>query len=317
MRRLGSQGPEISLVGYGAWEAGGRMWGSPRDDRTVIEAIQAAVDAGMNWIDTAEVYGGGRSEELVAEAIQGRRDRVMVFTKVAPSVSGIHPQGIRTAVQQCLRRLRTDRIDLFQIHGPDRDVPLEDSWAAMAELVDEGLVRWIGVSNFGRRLVERCLTIRHVDSVQNQFSLLHRDDADGLLPWLAERGVGYLAYGPLAFGLLTGAIGPDTEFEESDWRSGRRHQVGYYDDLFAPGRFEENLQRVERLKGIAGRLEVSVPELALRAALDHPGMTGVIAGSVNAGHVRANARAGDLRLEPADLAEVLRAVASGADREPG
>lgn len=307
-KRLGAHGPEISVVGYGAWEAGGDVWGSPVEQEDIVAAMHAAIDAGMNWIDTAEAYGDGRSEELVGKVLRDRRDEVMVFTKVAPFASGARAEDVRRAIVGSLARLDVEVIDLYQVHWPSRDVPVAETWGAMAELVDEGLARFIGVSNFDRELVERCVRIRHVDSVQNHYSLLHADDRADLLPWLAERGIGYLAYGPLAFGLLGGSITRDTTFDDDDWRSGRRWRVEYYDELFSPGRFERNLDRVERLRPIADRLGVPLAALALAALTHTSGVTGVIAGSTKRDHVRENASAGDLRIDEATLNEIERAV---------
>ena len=151
-RNLGTDNPEISVVGYGAWQAGGADWGGRATDDDVIAAIRAALDSGQTWIDTAEVYGKGRSEELVGRAIAGRRDEVLLFTKVAPDDegSGIRPDEIRSAIQGSLRRLGTDHVDLYQVHWPDDRIPVEETWGAMAELVREGLARRIGVSNFDR-----------------------------------------------------------------------------------------------------------------------------------------------------------------------
>ena len=306
-RRLGSRGPEISVVGYGAWEAGGEQWGEDVDDARVIEAMEAAVDNGMTWLDTAEAYGDGRSEELVGRVAQRHRGEVMVFTKVAPFASGLRPEQVKQAAEGSLKRLGVDHIDLYQIHWPDDtgEVPIEDTWGAMAELQDAGTVRYLGVSNFDRELVARCLAIRHVDSVQNQFSLLHRDDRDELLPWVEDRGVGYLGYGPLAFGLLTGTLTRDTTFDEDDWRSGNDN-VSYYDELFAPGTFERNIERVEGLKDVADRVGVPVSTLALKAAIATPGITAVIAGSRNPDHVRSNAEAGSEPLDASVLEEIDR-----------
>jgi aryl-alcohol dehydrogenase-like predicted oxidoreductase len=163
------------------------------------------------------------------------------------------------------------------------------------------------VSNFDRDLIERCLAVRHVDSVQNQFHLLHRDDADDLLPWLQERGVGYLGYGPLAFGLLTGTIAKDATFHDDDWRGGG-HNVSYYDDLFAPGKLEASVARVDRLKPIAVRLGVPLPSLAIRAAIETPGVTAVIAGSRKPKHTAENATATDIALDGATLTEIEEAL---------
>jgi methylglyoxal reductase len=308
-RTLGRDGPAISVIGFGAWEAGGDVWGANPSDERVVSAVHAAIEAGMTWIDTAEGYGRGASERIVGEAIAGRRDQVLVFTKVAPKPygSGFDGEGIRRGIQGSLERLGIEYVDLYQLHWPDRDVPIEESWSAMAELQEEGLVRRIGLSNVNRWMVEHCLAVHHVDSVQNEFSLLSRDDRRTLLPWLAERGVGYLAYGPLAYGMLSGAIRRDTRFDPEDWRSGRRG-MDSYQRFFAPGKLERNADRVDRLRPIAERLGVSVATLALRWVVEQPGVTAAIAGSRNPDHARDNASAGDLRLDPETLAEIEAAV---------
>jgi methylglyoxal reductase len=304
-RKLGSGGPEISVVGYGAWEAGGDMWGPNESEGAVVEAIRAAIDAGMTWIDTAEVYGDGRSEQLVAKAVADRRDDVLIFTKVAPrpAGSGFRAEEIKRAIRGSLERLGTDHVDLYQLHWPAMSVPVEETWGAMAELQDAGLAAHIGVSNFDRPLVERCLSVRHVQSVQNEFSLFHQEDRRRFLPWLDEQGVGYLAYGPLAFGLLTGAIREDTTFHPGDWRSGTMG-MSSYSRLFAPRKRGENLERVERLRVIAERLGTELAPLALRWVIEQRGVTAAIAGSRKAAHVRSNAAAGDLQLDAKTLQEI-------------
>jgi aryl-alcohol dehydrogenase-like predicted oxidoreductase len=305
MRTLGSKGPEISVVGYGAWEAGGQLWGSAPADDQLKDAMRAAIDAGCNWIDTAEIYGRGRSEELVGQVANERRDEVLVFTKIAPFTSTMSPEQVNRAIRGSLRRLQLDHVDLYQLHWPTPQLDWEETWGAMAGLVDEGLTRFIGLSNVGREEVERCEAIRHVDSVQNQFSLLHQEDRAELLPWLDSHGVGYLAYGPLAFGLLTGAITAQTTFEPSDWRSGKV-PMDYYEELFAPGNFERNLAKVERLQGLTNARGIDTAAAALGAALEVRGVTAVIAGSTRPNHVKANAAAGELRLDPVTLREIDR-----------
>ena len=209
MRQLGAGGPEISVVGFGSWEAGGMHWGPNSSEQDVIAAIHAGLDAGMTWVDTAEVYGDGVSERIVGRAVAGRGD-VLVFTKVAPDEgSGLRPDQVRGAIDASLQRLGRDHIDLYQVHWPSDDVPIEETWGAMAELVTAGKARLIGVSNFDRALIERCQAIHPVASVQNEFSRLHRGDRDELLPWLAAQGIGYLAYSPLAAGRLSGALPHD------------------------------------------------------------------------------------------------------------
>ena len=304
MRKLGSQGPEISVVGFGSWEAGGSSWGPEVPDERTIEAIRTGLDSGMNWIDTAEIYGGGRSEELVGKAIQGRSD-AMVFTKVAPkrSGSGYDAAGVRKGAEASLRRLGREVIDLYQLHWPSSGVPLEETWTAMAQLVDDGLVRYIGVSNFDRKWIEKCEAIRHVDSLQPHFSMLHQEGRDELFSFCADNGTGVIAYGPLAYGLLTGTFTKDTTFPEDDWRGGG-HDMSYYDQLFAPGKFEANINRVEGLRPVAKRLGVTLPQLALAWVFHQNGLTGAIAGSRSPEHVKDNAGAGSVELSSDDLAEI-------------
>src|SRR4249919_303411 len=305
-RQLGPAGPEISVVGYGAWQAGGAHWGEPVPDGDVIAAIRAALDSGQTWIDTAEVYGQGRSEELVGQAIAGRRDEVLLFTKVAPDDegSGIRPDEIRSAIEGSLRRLGTDHVDLYQVHWPDDRIPVEETWGAMAELVHEGLALRIGVSNFDRGLVERCTPIHPVASVQNELSLLCRDDTWGLLPWLAGQGIGYLAFSPLASGLLTGRIAADATFADGDWRR----------DEFTPDRLAEAVPRVERLTALAARIDLTAADIALAWVLHKPGVTGAICGTLSAANARRNSAAGDIQLDRAVLAEAGELFTSGAGR---
>ena len=303
-KRLGSHGPEISVVGYGAWEAGGTSWGAAPPDEQTVDAIRKGIEAGMSWVDTAEIYGHGRSEELVGEALAGYDD-VMVFTKVAPSESGtgFDAGSVRRAAEKSLRRLGRDVIDLYQLHWPDDSIPVEETWGAMSSLVDDGLARWIGVSNFDRELIECCLAIRHVDSLQQEHSMLHRDDED-LFSWCAEQGIGVLAYGPLAFGLLTGAITSETTFDDDDWRSGKLGTGGYYGELFAPGKIERNLAIVERLRPVAEAAGASPAQLALAWIVSHDWATAAIAGSRSPEHTVENAAAADVTLDAATLAEI-------------
>lgn len=304
-RGLGSNGPEISVVGFGAWEAGGMAWGPNPPDEQTIGAMHTAFDSGIDWIDTAEVYGGGRSEELVGRALKDHDD-VMVFTKVAPQSAGtgFRPDEIKTAARQSLERLDRDVIDLYQLHWPDDRVPVEETWGAMAELVDDGLVRWIGVSNFDRELIERCEKVRHVDSLQPQFSMLHQEGRGDLFPFCAANGTGIICYGPLAYGLLTGAITAETEFTDDDWRGGSHGMTSYYQALFAPGVKERNLEIVETLRPIADRVGATLPQLALAWVVHQGGVTGAIAGSRSPDHVADNAGAGSIDLSPKDLEEI-------------
>jgi aryl-alcohol dehydrogenase-like predicted oxidoreductase len=298
-RKLGARGPEISVVGYGAWEAGGAAWGPNESEDVVIDAIRTGIDAGIDWIDTAEVYGDGVSETLVGRAISGRRDEVVLVTKVAPQPegSGFAPAQVRDACEKSLGRLGTDRIDLYQLHWPDTSgTLLDDTWGAMSELHDAGLVRSIGVSNFDREQIERCLAIRHVDSLQPEFSMLVRENAE-LIRWCGQQEIGVVTYGPLAFGLLTGAITADTRFPPGDWR-GEKQDDGPFADL------ARSLDVVDRVRPVAERIGCTMSQLALAWNVHQPGVTAAIAGSRNSAHVRANAAAGDIELDQATLAEL-------------
>ena len=297
-------GPELSVIGFGAWEAGGDAWGPNRSESEVIDAIGAGLDAGMNWVDTAEVYGDGVSEMLVGKALAGRRDGIFLATKVAPTPegTGFRPEQVRAACDASLGRLGVDVIDLYQLHWPDRGVSVEDTWGAIGGLVDAGKVRWVGVSNFDRTLIERCSAIRHIDSLQQEFSLVRPDDRE-LIRWCGEAGIGVLSYSPLGAGLLTGAFDREDAQRIDDWRaSDGLTSVGHLDRVFA---------LVDGMRPVAERLGVSLPQLALAWNWQQPGVTSAIAGSRDAEHTRSNAAAGDLELDGGTLAELDALIEPG------
>ena len=300
--KLGSRGPELSVVGYGAWEAGGADWGPNESEDAVIEAMRTALDAGIDWIDTAEVYGHGVSETLVGRAVEARRDDVFIATKVAPSDegSGFRPDEVGRACVDSLARLGIDHIDLYQLHWPDvTGVPVEDTWGAMCELVESGKVRFVGVSNFDRALIERCEAVGHVDSLQQEFSMISLADRD-LIRWCGDRGTGVVSYGPLGFGILSGRIEQDAVFAPDDWRSGSQEDPG----PFAQEPLRAALEIVEGMRPVADRLGITLAQLALAWNFHQPGVTSAIAGSRRAEHVRQNAAAGDVVLDAATLAEL-------------
>ena len=298
-------GPELSVIGFGAWEAGGDAWGPNRSESEVIDAIGAGLDVGMNWVDTAEVYGDGVSEMLVGKALAGRRAGTFLAKKVAPAPdgTGFRPEQVRAACDASLGRLGVDVIDLYQLHWPDRSgVPVEDTWGAIGGLVDAGKVRWVGVSNFDRTLIERCSAIRHIDSLQQEFSLVRLDDRE-LIRWCGEAGIGVLSYSPLGAGLLTGAFDREDAQQIDDWRaSDGLTSVGHLDRVFA---------LVDGMRPVAERLGVSLPQLALAWNWQQPGVTSAIAGSRDAEHTRSNAAAGDLELEGGTLAELDALIEPG------
>jgi aryl-alcohol dehydrogenase-like predicted oxidoreductase len=304
-QRLGSSGPELSVVGFGAWEAGaGTEWGEAPPDDVIVDAIRTVLDTSIDWIDTAEVYGKGHSEELVGRAVTGRRDEVLIATKVAPAPegSGFRPDEIGRACRDSLQRLATDQIDIYQLHWPDdTGVALQDTWGAMAALVDEGLVRWIGVSNFDRAQIETCEGVRHVDSLQQEFSMLQLQDRE-LIRWCGQQGTGVVAYGPLAYGLLTGAISMQTTFARGDFRGSEGEET--WEAMFRPDRRARSLEVVEALRPIAERLGCTLAQLALAWNAAQPGVTSAIAGSRNPEHVRSNSAAGDVEVDTATLTQV-------------
>ncbi len=291
-RDLGSQGPKVSAVGFGLWAAGSDLWGQVDEDQ-VMAAMVEAEGLGVNWFDTAERYSAGRSEELLGRALKGRRERSMIFTKVAGL--DLDPRRIRQACEASLRRLRTDWIDLYQIHWYDPDQELERCWEAMANLVEAQLVRYLGVSNFEVAQIETCEAIRHVDSVQPQYSMLWRQPEEELLEYCDRAGTGVIGYGPLAYGLLTGKYGRGAKFGADDWRSGELG-AGFYDSFFAPDKFSGHLDVVEQLQPIARQAGVTMAQLAIAWVLRRREVSGAICGVKTVGQAAENAQAGSLEL---------------------
>ena len=308
-RNLGKNGPPISVVGFGTWAAGGDMWGTT-EDADIVAAMRRAFELGVTWYDTADAYGFGHAEELVADAFEGRRDEVFIATKVGIRKGGfsLAPDYIAEACDASLKRLRTERIDLYQIHWPgDRKTPLEDSWQAMADLQDAGKVRFIGVSNFRVKHLEKCEPIRHVDSVQPEYSMLIRDAEKEVIPWCAEHGTGVVTYGSLAYGILTGKFTADSTFERSDWRSGSMG-IDYYEELFAPKAFRRHLDTVEQLKEIAARLGITVAQLAIAWLLRTEAVTSAIVGAKRPSQIEETAAAGDVVLDEATIDEIEKVL---------
>ena len=326
-RRLGRSGVEITTLGFGAWAAGGGDWAyswGAQDDDESIAAMRRAVDGGVNWIDTAAVYGLGHSEEVVGRFLRQlpAGDRPMVFTKGGlvwdPQDRHAHPKrilepaSIRRECDASLRRLGVQRIDLYQFHWPDESgTAVEDSWGEMSRLVDAGKIRLAGVSNFGVPLLERCERIYHVDSLQPPFSMIRRELAARELPWCAEHGTGVICYSPMQSGLLTDAFTRDriVRMADNDWRRRSPH--------FQEPNLTANLTLRDRLRPVADRHGATVSAVAIAWTLAWPGITGAIVGARSAAQVDGWIGAGGLELSEQDLTEIQAAIAdTGAGTGP-
>jgi aryl-alcohol dehydrogenase-like predicted oxidoreductase len=308
----------ISRVGFGAWAAGGAAWsyagGSERDERS-LAAMRAAIDGGVDWVDTAPIYGDGHSEELVGRLLrEAGHDRVRVFTKCGrvwdnPSTSprsDLRPAAIRAGCEASLRRLGVDCIDVLQFHWPDHDTgtPVEESWGEMARLIDEGKIRAAGVCNFDVPLLERCERVGHVASLQTPISLIVRDGTQGLIQWCAAHDVAVLAYSPMQVGLLTDSFTAAIveRFEPDDWR--RTHPE------FLPPKLQRNLALRDRLRPIAEAHSTTVAAVAVAWVLSWPQVTGAIVGASSPEQVEGWIGAADLELTAADHDRIQQALAS-------
>jgi aryl-alcohol dehydrogenase-like predicted oxidoreductase len=308
-KRLGPDGPPLSVIGFGAWEIG--IDPSPAAQERAERALRAAIDAGMTWVDTAEEYGLGRSEEIVARALADH-PQALVFSKLLPRLhGGLTPDAVRQGAEGSLRRLRRDVLDLYFIHEPAPGGPLEEAWGAMARLVEDGLVRFIGLSNFDAGLVARCERVRHVDAVQDHYSLLHRREYDALRPHCERYGTVFFAYGPLALGLITGTIDPTTSYAATSWGRDKTADTlsSYQRALFGPAVLPQHLGAVDRLRPVAERLGIPLAHLAMAWVTSRDDFTLAIAGSTSAEHTRDNAAAGDLELEEALVQELSELAA--------
>lgn len=308
LRQLGNSDLRITPMGIGAWAMGGAGWAfawSDQDDDASVAAIHAALDAGINWIDTAAVYGLGHSEEVVAKALRGRGDRPYVFTKCARNwdenrqiVKLLKRDAIRKECENSLRRLGVDVIDLYQMHWPEPDEDIEEGWTAMAELKAEGKVRWIGVSNFNVSQLERVQSIAPVTSLQPPYSLIRREVEAEVLPYAHAHNIGVIGYSPMGSGLLTGAMTRErfANLPDDDWR---RRGPQFQEPLFT-----RNLAIAEKLKEIAARHGHSAGEAAIAWTLANPAVTGAIVGIRNAEQVAGIIGAMEFRLTPEELAEI-------------
>jgi aryl-alcohol dehydrogenase-like predicted oxidoreductase len=322
---FGRTGMTITRVGFGAWAVGGTGWSGgwgPQDDAASIAAIRRAVERGINWIDTAWVYGYGHSEEVVREALSvfSEADRPYVFTKCGPvepevrteePLSTGDPDVLREQVLASLRRLGTDTVDLMQMHWPaEDDIDIEVYWQALLDMKKEGLYRAVGVSNFDTDELDRAEALGHVDTLQPPFSAIDRRAGADLLPWCVEHETGVIVYSPMQAGLLTGAFSAErvASLPDDDWRKG--------DDDFTT-RLAANLQVADAIGEVAERRGVSRPAAAAAWTLAWPGVTGAIVGARSADQVDGWLDAATFAYDLNDLRTVADAItASGSGEGP-
>lgn len=320
-RKLGNSDIKITPLGFGAWALGGAGWEfswGVQDDADSIAAIHRALELGVNWIDTAAVYGLGHSEEVVARALkEWRGPRPYVFTKCVlrwdekGKISQVFSaDSIRRECQDSLRRLQVETIDLYQTHWPPADsgLALEEAWQTLAALKQEGKVRWIGVSNFNVEQLQRAGKIAPVTSLQPPYSLIRRKIENEILPYCEKHGIGVIVYAPMTSGLLTGAMTREraAALPPDDFRSRNPE--------FREPRLTKNLDLVERLRQIGARHGRSPGEVAIAWTLSHPAVTGAIVGARNAKQAEGVMRSGELKLSPEEIAEIEGAAAAAVAR---
>jgi aryl-alcohol dehydrogenase-like predicted oxidoreductase len=311
-RQLGNSDLQITALGIGAWAIGGSGWNGsmgPQNEDDSVPAIHAALDSGLNWIDTAALYGLGHSEEVVARALEGRTPRPYVFTKCERVWDSNREVGaslkagsIRRECEDSLRRLKTDVIDLYQIHWPEPDEDIEEGWTAMARLKEEGKVRHIGVSNFTVAQMKRAQAIAPITSVQPPYSIVTREIENEILPYAGSNGIGVIVYSPMSAGLLTGAMTRErvAKFTQEDWR---RNLPNFREPLLS-----RNLRVVERLREIGKRHGRSPGEVAIAWTLGHPAVTGAIVGFRSAQQLAGVMGASEFRLDRSEIAEIETAL---------
>ena len=313
-RQLGTTDMNITSLGFGAWATGGGEWG-PQDDEASLGAMSRAIDAGINWIDTAPIYGHGHSEEVVKRFLHGRSgsNRPYVFTKCGlvwdrknknDVKRVLTPDSIRRECENSLRRLGVERIDLYQFHWPDdsTDTPVEASWRVMEMLQQEGKIRACAVSNFDVPLLRRIDALHHVQSMQPPFSLIRRDVAAAEIPWCHAHRTGVIVYSPQQAGLLTDSFSTERlkQMAPEDWRRKSAN--------FQTPHLEKNLQLRDSLRPIAQRHDTTVGAVAIAWTLAWPGVTGAIVGARSAEQVEGWIGAATLSLNAADLEEIAKAI---------
>jgi myo-inositol catabolism protein IolS len=309
-RPFGRTGLQVSAIGFGCWEIGGGY--GQIEETEFARAVGRALDLGINCFDTAEGYGLGASERALGKALGSRRRDAIIVTKFGigyrdkPNLRDASRARCMASIEKSLENLGTDCVDVYLIHWPDHVTPFEETMQALEDVVRQGKARFVGVSNFKRDEIEACMQVRRVDVGQYGWNLFDRRMQRDVLPYCRENGIGVMAYGSLAYGLLTGAFTEHTDFGSDDWRA-RADKMGsikLFDTLFGPEFFPRNLRVVEDLKGIAARHGRSLPQLALRWAVSNPAVSTALVGCRTVAEVEDNVGALEWSIGEGDIAEI-------------
>ena len=314
-RSFGRTGIEISAIGIGCWEIGGG-YGSIEESE-FIKAVNRALDLGINCFDTAEAYGFGASEKSLAKALGSRRKEAVITTKFgigykeAPNFRDSSAARVKASIEKSLANLKTDHVDVYMVHWPDVNTPFDETMRALDDLVKQGKVRAVGVSNFRLAQIEKSAATRPIDVAQYCWNMFDRRMQKEIFPYCREHQIGVMAYGSLAYGMLTGAFNEEMNFESDDWRArrGKMGAINLFQHLFGPEYFLKNLRVVEGLKPIAQRYGKSLAQFALRWTTSNPVISTALVGCRNEAEVNDNVGALGWTISDADLAEIEKIFA--------
>jgi aryl-alcohol dehydrogenase-like predicted oxidoreductase len=309
-RQFGNTGLTISAIGFGCWEIGGTY--GRIDEAEFRRAVPQAIAKGINCFDTAEAYGMGLSEEALARALGSRRSDVCLVTKFGvgydetPNRRDSSRARVLASIDKSLQRLKTDHVDVYLVHWPDPSTPLDETMAALDDIVQQGKARFIGVSNFTLGQIQDCMRLRRIDVVQYAWNMFDRRMEAEIFPYCAAQQIGVMAYGSLAYGMLSGTFHTGMQFEESDWRSrgGMLGSINLFRTLFGPEQFPRNLAAVQDLKRLAAKYDKTLPQFALRWTLSNPVVGTALVGFREPPEVTENLGALDWTISTADMAEV-------------
>ena len=308
-RKLGYSELQLTPIGLGTWAMGGGNWKfgwGPQGDQDSIRAVHSAIDEGINWIDTAAIYGHGHSEKVIREAIKGRRDDLIIATKCGRVWEGdsldigksLKRKSIKNEVEASLKRLGIEVIDLYQIHWPEPDEEIEEGWATVAELIKEGKVRYGGVSNFNLEQLKRAQSIYPIASLQPPYSMLKREIEEEIMAYCNENNIGIIAYSPMQAGLLSGKFTKEraAKLPDSDWRSRNA--------FFKEPQISIIVEMVEKLKSIAQNKGITMAQLSLAWVLRRKEVTAAIVGARDPEQIKETVLAGEIILSGSEIQEI-------------